>query len=97
LRMRPTPHDHAEWGLDAGTSSRIGDGVTQAERVLVFLTINPGATVMELQLALRPFVSNPRARISDLRAAGNIVECRKRTDGQRGFWVLNPAQLALAL
>lgn len=52
---------------------------------------------MELQQYLTPFVSNPRARISDLRAAGNVIVCRKRSDGQRGFWLMNPAQLELAL
>lgn len=71
--------------------------MTQAARLLLYLTLNPGATVMEMQLALHPFISNPRARLSDLRAAGNIIECRKRSDGQRGFYLVNPAQLALAL
>ena len=71
--------------------------MTQCARILAFLRANPGATTMELQLALRPFVSNPRARISDLRARGHTVECRRRVDGFEGFWVREAAQMELAL
>ena len=68
--------------------------MTQVERLLAYLRANPGATTMELQLALRPFVSNPRARISDARARGTVIECVKRGDGQRGFVVREaPVQL----
>jgi len=51
--------------------------MTQNERVLAFIQANPGCTTMELQLALRPFVSNPRARISDLRASGHPIDVEK--------------------
>lgn len=68
--------------------------MTQVERLLAYLRANPGASTMELQLALRPFVSNPRARISDARARGINVECVKRGDGQRGFRVVEePVQM----
>lgn len=68
--------------------------MTQVERLLAYLRANPGATTMELQLALRPFVSNPRARISDARARGIDIECVKRGDGQCGF-VVHEAPLQL--
>lgn len=59
--------------------------MTQSERVRRYIAAHPLVSTMELQLALRPFVSNPRARISDLRAAGIDVACVARTDGQRGY------------
>ena len=41
---------------------------------------------MEIQLALEPFVSNPRARISDLRKAGHVIRLAKRpSDGREGY------------
>lgn len=63
-------------------------GPTQTERVVAFLRAHPGVTTMELQLGLAPFVSNPRARISDARAAGIDVQPRKRADGRTGFVVV---------
>ena len=70
--------------------------MTQSERVLAFLRSHPGATIMELSFGLQPFVANPRARISDLRAAGYTVEPRKRDDGRTGFVVVEaPRQTVL--
>lgn len=54
---------------------------TQAQRVLAFIEANPGCTTMDIQLGLSPFVSNPRARISDLRIAGHVIDCDKDRDG----------------
>lgn len=62
--------------------------MTQSERIVAFLRANPGATTMELQLGLAPFVSNPRARISDLRAQGVNVVCITRADGRKGYRVI---------
>ena len=59
---------------------------TQSARLLAFLQANPGCTTMQIQLGMRPFLANPRARISDLRAAGISVECRK-VDGVSRYFV----------
>lgn len=72
--------------------------MTQTQRVVAWIRANPGTTVMELQLALHPFVSNPRARISDARAAGHVIECARRFDGQMGFRLIEaPEQLEMRL
>ena len=70
--------------------------MTQSQRVLAFLRAHGGSSTMELQLGLHPFVANPRARISDLRARGYVIECRRRGDVE-GFYVVEAAQLALSL
>lgn len=73
---------------------------TQNARVLAFLKGNPGATALDIAHGLHPWCSNPRARISDLRAAGYVIEPRKRDDGKTGFVVTYEpgadVQLALA-
>jgi hypothetical protein len=61
--------------------------MTQTERVKRFIERNPGCTTMQIQLGCQPFISNPRARISDLRAQGINVVCRKRRDGLEGFTI----------
>ena len=63
---------------------------TQTERVLAFLRAHPGATAMDIAHGCHPWVSNPRARISDLRAVGYTVEMVRRTDGKNGFVVREP-------
>jgi Helix-turn-helix domain len=64
---------------------------TQNARVLAFIRSHPGCTTMELIYGLQPHVSNPRARISDLRAAGHrIVATRGRY-----HLVVAPAQLSI--
>jgi len=52
--------------------------VTQAERVLDYIRSHPDCTMLDLTYGLYPFVSNPRARISDLRAAGYVIEASGR-------------------
>jgi hypothetical protein len=71
--------------------------MTQSERVLAYLRSHPGATVMELSFGLQPFVANPRARISDLRAAGHVIDVVKRSDGKNGFVVREPELVQTAL
>ena len=44
--------------------------MTQTERVVEYIRTHPGCTTMEITLALSPFVSNPRARMSDARKHG---------------------------
>ncbi len=70
---------------------------TQADRVLRFLREHDGATAMELTMGLDPYVSNVRARVSDLRAEGHVIEARKRSDGQVGLFVVEPGQRTLGL
>jgi hypothetical protein len=66
--------------------------MTQAERVLDYIRTHPDCTMLDLTYGLFPFVSNPRARISDLRAAGHVIEASGRPARYR---VVEPAvQLA---
>lgn len=70
--------------------------MSQAERLLVYLAVNPGASSLEITLALG--VVNVTGRVSDLRAAGNRVDCRKREDGRDGYWLVRePEQMGMAL
>lgn len=68
--------------------------MTQAERLLVYLSLNPGASSLEITRDLA--LVNVTGRISDLRAAGNAIEA-KRVNGVWRYWVQDGAQLALAL
>ena len=68
--------------------------MTQVARLLVYLTLNPGASSLEVTLACG--IVNVTGRVSDLRAAGNIVEA-KRVNGIWRYYVRNGAQLDLAL
>ena len=61
--------------------------MSQTERLVRFLQENQGATILDITRGLDPFVANPRARISDARKEGVVIECRKREDGRNGFWV----------
>lgn len=67
---------------------------TQAERLLLFLTVNPGRSSLEISEALA--LPNVTGRVSDLRAAGNVIEA-VRVNGVFRYYVRNPAQLELAL
>lgn len=64
--------------------------MTQNQRVLAFLRGHPRATAIEIGMGVHPWVSNPRARISDLRAQGHVIEPTKRADGRTGFVVREP-------
>ena len=64
--------------------------MTQAERVERFIRANPGCTTMQIQRGCDPWISNPRARMSDLRARGVDVVCEKRPDGREGFRIREP-------
>ena len=68
--------------------------MTQAERVLDYIRSHPDRTMLDLTLGLFPFVSNPRARISDLRAAGYVIEASGRPARYR---VVEAARMALSL
>jgi len=69
--------------------------LTQAERVLDFIREHEGCTMLDLTYGLFPFVSNPRARISDLRAAGHVIEASGRP--ARFRLVEKPVQMAVGL
>ena len=71
--------------------------MTQTDRVLAFLRANPGATSLDVAHGCSPWISNPRARISDLRAAGHVIEPIRRPDGKTGFRVVEPGQGTLGL
>lgn len=58
---------------------------TQAERVLAYLRAYPLASAIEVAMGCHPWVSNPRARISDLRDLGYDVICERRWDGANGY------------
>ena len=58
----------------------------QPARLLRWLRSNPGASSLEITQAL--FLVNVTGRVSDLRAAGFVVECRRRPDGQVGYVVV---------
>mgnify|MGYP001564346418 CR=1 FL=1 len=69
--------------------------MTQAHRLLGYLRLNPGASSLEVTRDL--LIVNVTGRVSDLRAKGYDVECKRRTDGYQGYWVREKAQLELSL
>lgn len=69
--------------------------MTQTKRVIEFIRTHPDCTTMELTLALSPFVSNPRARISDARAQGIEIVCERRSDGRLGYRIADPRPAVL--
>ena len=73
------------------------DPATQNGRVLAYIRSHPGATVMECARAMDPYVSNVRARHSDLRVRGFDIRAEKRADGHDGFTLHEPDQRTLGL
>lgn len=68
--------------------------MSQTERLLRYVRANPGATSLEITLATN--LVNVTGRVSDARAAGFVVECRRRDDGNKGYWIVEqPVQLTL--
>jgi hypothetical protein len=67
---------------------------TQTDRLIAWLHANPGASSLEITLALR--VVNVTGRISDARAKGVDIECRV-IDGTSRYYIvdLEPVQVAL--
>jgi hypothetical protein len=62
--------------------------MTQTERLVAYLRSHPGASGLEIiaALALPKYTS----RISDARAAGVQIVCERRSDGFRGYRVVEP-------
>lgn len=60
--------------------------MTQTERLIAFLRERPGSTSLEITLATN--LVNVTGRVSDARALGYTVDCRKRWDGRKGYWLV---------
>lgn len=60
----------------------------QPMRLLRYLREHPGASSLDVTAAL--YIVNVTGRVSDLRAAGYIVECRKGPDGRDRYFVREP-------
>jgi hypothetical protein len=68
--------------------------MSQTTRLIRFLRDHPGSSSLEITLGTA--IVNVTGRISDARAAGVIVECRKRADKRQGYWLREqPVQLRL--
>lgn len=70
--------------------------MTQSARLLAYLYAHPGASSLEITHALA--VVNVTGRISDLRAAGHVIICRRGPDKRDRYYVVEaPVQMGLAL
>lgn len=67
---------------------------TQTDRVVAFIRQHPGATSLEITLATGAV--NVTGRVSDARAEGHVIECKRRADKHQGYTLVEkPVQLAL--
>ncbi len=69
--------------------------MTQTTRLVHFLRGNPGATSLEITLACE--IVNVTGRISDARAEGYVIDCRRRVDKRQGYYLVESAQQTLRL
>jgi hypothetical protein len=70
--------------------------VSQADRLLLYLRANPGASSLEITYALS--LVNVTGRVSDLRARGIRVDCSKDERGVARYVVVEkPEQTDLGL
>lgn len=69
--------------------------MSQADTLLRFLRVNSGASSLEITLACQ--IVNVTGRVSDLRARGYHIDCRRRTDSRDGYWVVERAQMSLGM
>jgi hypothetical protein len=68
--------------------------MSQTDRVVRFIRANPGASSWEITLATGAV--NVTGRISDARAEGHLIECKRRADKRQGYTLVEaPVQLAL--
>jgi hypothetical protein len=66
--------------------------VTQVERLVAYLREHQGASSLEITLAIG--CVNVTGRVSDARAAGHVIEC-KRVASVHRYWLREqPQQLA---
>jgi hypothetical protein len=68
---------------------------SQSARLLAWLRANPGASSLDITLALR--IVNTTGRISDLRAAGYVIDCREDKVGVARYVVVEPEPVQVAL
>jgi helix-turn-helix protein len=70
--------------------------MSQSDRLYWFLIDNPGASSLEITRACE--IVNVTGRISDLRARGFVIDCRRRSwDGRDGYWLVQKEQMELRL
>ena len=70
--------------------------MTQTERLIAWLRENPGSSSLEITLALA--LVNVTGRVSDARAAGHVIDCRRDRKGVARYYLLTqPEQLAVGL
>lgn len=68
---------------------------TQTERLLTWLRQNPGSSSLDITIALR--IVNVTGRVSDLRAAGYVVDCWTDDKGVARYTVREPEPVQVAL
>jgi hypothetical protein len=68
---------------------------SQCARLLAWLRANPGSSSLEVTMALR--IVNVTGRVSDLRAAGHIVECLTDDAGVKRYRIVDPEPVQVAL
>lgn len=61
---------------------------SQTERLVRFLRNNPGATSLEITMACG--IVNVTGRVSDARAEGHAIECRRGKDRRFHYWIAEP-------
>jgi len=69
---------------------------SQPDRLLAYLIDHPGASSLEITLACD--IVNVTGRISDLRAAGHDIVCRREPDRRDRYYLIAPeGQLEIGL
>lgn len=68
---------------------------SQPARLLEWLRHNDGASSLEITWSLR--IANVTGRISDLRAAGHVIDCRKDEFGVSRYYLVENRDLTLGL
>lgn len=58
--------------------------MSQTQRLLAWLRANPGASSLEITIALK--IVNVTGRVSDLRASGHVIDCRE-VDGVARYYL----------
>ena len=69
--------------------------MTQTQTLIRSLRLHPGATSLEITLATS--LVNVTGRVSDARVMGYTIECRKRSDSRKGYWIVEKDQTELGL
>jgi hypothetical protein len=69
--------------------------MTQTDRLIRWLRANPGASSIEITVALR--LPNVTGRVSDARAEGHVIDAVRGSDRTWRYYLREPAQMALPL